>query len=399
MKELQHNHNHRTLWLILTLVVTCTFIVLGFFGREIYRKAPPIPDQVISTSGQIIFDSDEILSGQEVWENMGGQTIGSIWGHGAYQAPDWTADWLHKEATGLLENWSNTQYKKPFAKLTLEQQAILKVRLKSELHQNNYDKDKKVLYISDDRATVVVKLTTYYDRLFGTDKYFNDLRAAYSFPSNIVDTQIRRKQLAAFVFWTSWASVTRRPGLNASYTQNWPPEPLVDNVPTSENIFWSIISLVVLLAGIGALVWYQAFRGEAESCAVPPKADPIAALTATPSMKATLKYVVVVTLLFILQILSGAVTAHYSVEGDGFFGLPLDKILPYALSRTWHVQLAMFWIATSFLALGLFLAPAVSGHEPKYQKLGVDLLFGALVIVVGGSLLGEALALNRLLPT
>jgi nitric oxide reductase subunit B len=120
-----------------------------------------------------------------------------------------------------------------------------------------------------------------------------------------------------------------------------------------------------------------------------PQDDPLGGLNPTPSMKATLKYFWVVVLLILVQIVFGVVAAHYGVEGTGFYGLKLDKILPYSVSRTWHIQLALFWIATSWLAAGLYIAPAVSGKEPKYQKLGVNILFVALLIIVAGSITGE----------
>ena len=397
--EYSTERSHRNLWILLTFVVSTTFILLGFFGREVYRQAPPRPARVLTTSGHTVFGEDAVTLGQEVWENMGGQTIGSIWGHGAYQAPDWTARWLHKEALGLLNVWAKAEHGTTYDAVPAEARAGLKHRLETELKANRLDTKSGTLVISEQRAAVVEALTAEFDRLFGSDEELGELRAAYAFPPGIVETTERRRHLAAFVFWTSWASVTHRPGLEVSYTQNWPHEPLVGNVPTTENLMWSFISIVLLLAGIGALVWYQSFRGEKDELGPVPSQDPLASMQLTPSMRAVLKYPVVVALLFILQILCGAVTAHYSVEGDAFFGLPLAQILPYALSRTWHVQLAMFWIATSFLALGLFLAPAVGGKEPKYQRLGVEVLFGALVIVVGGSLLGEGLALNRVLPT
>jgi len=112
-------------------------------------------------------------------------------------------------------------------------------------------------------------------------------------------------------------------------------------------------------------------------------------------MRAVAKYIGVVVLLFVLQVLLGALTAHYTVEGREFFGVPLAEYLPYSLSRTWHVQTAMFWIATAFLAAGLFVAPLLGGHEPRFQRLGVNVLFGALLVVVLGSLGGEYLAIHR----
>ena len=138
------------------------------------------------------------------------------------------------------------------------------------------------------------------------------------------------------------------------------------------------------------LAYYHArFKSEELDKSKLPENDPLIGLNPTPSMKATLKYFWIVTALILVQIIAGVITAHYGVEGNGFFGLKLDTILPYAVSRTWHVQMAIFWIATSWLATGLYIAPAVSGVEPKYQRLGVNFLFIALLIIVVGSLIGE----------
>ena len=115
----------------------------------------------------------------------------------------------------------------------------------------------------------------------------------------------------------------------------------------------------------------------------------------TPSQRATLKYFFVVAALWVVQVALGAITAHYGVEGDGFYGIPLDRWLPYSVARTWHLQIGIFWIATSWLATGLFVAPAVSGIEPKGQRLGVNVLFGALLLVVVGSLAGEWLGIQQ----
>ena len=154
-------------------------------------------------------------------------------------------------------------------------------------------------------------------------------------------------------------------------------------------------SVILLLAGIGALVWWQAFRKEEEPQVEPPAQDPLGAIVLTPSMKAVAKYVAVIVLLFVVQVLLGALTAHYTVEGQHFFGVPLADVLPYSLTRTWHIQSGMFWIATAFLAAGLFLAPAIGGAEPRFQRLGVNVLFGALLVVVFGSLAGEWFAIQQ----
>ena len=119
-----------------------------------------------------------------------------------------------------------------------------------------------------------------------------------------------------------------------------------------------------------------------------PDSDPLRALKPTPSMKATAKYFWVVTALIVVQVMLGGITAHYAVEGQGFYGFQLAEILPYAVTRSWHLQLAIFWIATAWLATGLYIAPAISGHEPKFQRLGVNFLFTCLLVIVVGALGG-----------
>jgi len=201
----------------------------------------------------------------------------------------------------------------------------------------------------------------------------------------------------AFFFWASWACVTNRPGKDITYTNNWPGDKLVGNEPSGSIVVWSVVSFVLLLAGIGALAWYYAVNRKKEENGHHelPEWDPLLAIKATPSMKATLKYFWIVAALIVLQVLLGAVTAHYGVEGSGFYGIPLDKWLPYAVTRTWHTQLGIFWIATAWLATGLFIAPAVSGYEPKFQRAGVNFLFIALLIIVLGSMFGQWLGVQQ----
>jgi nitric oxide reductase subunit B len=166
--------------------------------------------------------------------------------------------------------------------------------------------------------------------------------------------------LNSFFFWTSWASATNRPNNTISYTSNFPSEPLVGNVPTSSAIVWTGVSVIMLLAGIGWLVWYYASRETTSVSDDVPDSDPLIGAQISPSQKATVKYFLVVTLLFLLQIAMGMLTAHYGVEGGGFFGIPLADYLPYVVTRTWHTQLGIFWIATAWLAAGLFLLMACS---------------------------------------
>ena len=82
---------YKRLWIALAVVIAASFAVLGFFGYRGIRNAPPIPREVVTTEGRVLFDHDAIQSGQGVWQSIGVQEVGSIYGHGAYVAPDRTA--------------------------------------------------------------------------------------------------------------------------------------------------------------------------------------------------------------------------------------------------------------------------------------------------------------------
>ena len=383
--------SYRNLWIALIAVITISFLVLGYYGREIYRLAPPVPKQVVSADGTVLFTGQQIKDGQNVWQSMGGQEIGTIWGHGAYVAPDWSADWVHRESTWLLDHWANESAGKTYADLNAESQAALRERLKEEVRPNTYDPKTGRLSISAVRAEAIQAVSAHYTALFGSDPKLDKLRDAYAIPANTLKTADRREKLDAFFFWAAWACETDRPGQQITYTQNWPPEKLIGNSPTGSIVMWSIISFVVLLGGVGAMVWYFAIQrhNDSEAPVETPQTNPLLGLKATPSMKATLKYFWIVAALFIVQIGLGAISAHYGVEGNGFYGIPLSKWLPYAVVRTWHTQIGIFWIATAWLATGLFVAPAVSGYEPRGQRFGVNFLFVCLLVIVVGSLVGE----------
>lgn len=203
------------------------------------------------------------------------------------------------------------------------------------------------------------------------------------------------RQLDGFFFWSSWAAATNRPGDTITYTSNWPHEELIGNRPTGDAVVWTGVSIILLLAGIGMAFWHA--KQEPEVLGELPERDPLLGSRPTPSQKATVKYFWIVSALILVQILLGVVTAHYGVEGDGFYGVPLSKTLPYTITRTWHVQLGIFWIATAWLAAGLYIAPAVGGGEPKGQKLGVNALFGALLVVVVGSMVGQWMSVKQML--
>ena len=384
----------RKLWIGFIAVMVLSFSVLLYFGREIYKQAPPVPVKVITPDGKVLFTGQNIKDGQNVWQSMGGQEIGTVWGHGAYQAPDWSADWLHKEAVFILDKLAIQQDGKPYKELSEERQAFLKIVLQRELRKNTYDPATGILTVSEVRAEAIASNTKFYGGQFTNDPALAGLRNSYSIPENSLKDPNRVPLLNNFFFWISWACVTERPGQAITYTNNWPAEELVGNRPTGSLLLWTGFSVIVLIAGIGLMVWYYARRRDEEPDKIP-LVFPLLKETQTPSQKATVKYFWIVSALLLVQVAMGIITAHYGVEGQSFYGIPLAKFLPYSVSRTWHLQIAIFWIATSWLATGLYYAPAISGIEPKFQRLGVNFLFVALLIIVLGSLAGQWLGVMQ----
>jgi nitric oxide reductase subunit B len=384
----------RKLWIGLAALLAFSFAALLWVGSEIHRVMPPIPNAVVTQQGATIFTRADIEKGRQVWQSIGGHQLGSIWGHGSYVAPDWTADWLHREATASLDIESLRSNAVPYSGLGKEQQASLATQLQPRLRTNTFDESTGNIVVSTDRAAAIATVQKHYTALFGSDPQLRSLRKAYAMKEATVVDADKRTALTAFIWWSSWSAVTNRPGQHISYTNNWPHDPLVGNTPPAHLLLWTVFSVLFLIAGIALLGWHHARQREEAPPALP-ASDPLAMIRITPSMRATAKYFWLVIALFLTQILLGAITAHYQVEGQDAYGFALSNILPYSLSRTWHTQLAVLWIATAWLGMGLYIGPAISGHEPRYQRFGVNFLFTCLLIIVVGAFTGQWLAVMQ----
>ena len=351
------------------LVMIAGFSVLSLVTVLTYTNAPPIPGRVTDATGATLFDRQAILKGQEVFLKYGLMEHGTLWGHGAYLGPDYTAEYLHR----LAEICGDAE---------------ARVALK----QNRYDPS------GDTLAFTACEAASLRAQRGEWAEYFRGTTPAPGLPAAYIRDSAELENLVAYFAWATWATVANRPGKDYSYTNNWPYEPLVGNRPTSSTYLWSAMSLITLLGGIGAILFcfgkfdYLGWGGDGTPAHYHDAA--ISGWRLTPSQWGTGKYFVVVAALFLLQGLAGGALAHYRVEPGSFYGVDLAALLPYNLLRTWHLQLAIFWIATAWVAGGLFLAPLVGRHEPKGQRLGANVLFVALVVVVLGSLLGEALGIN-----
>ena len=380
---------------LLLFVIVASFTVLIFGGAQIAEHKPPIPARVVSPGGAVLFTAEDIALGQRQYLSRGGQQTGSIWGHGAYLAPDWSADALHRTAlvtAGLKAGRAPAQAaaftQADLVALSPGERGRVEAEVQAELRRNRYDAATGTLTLSPGQEAAFPVLVGYYTRLFA------DGSDAMSIPRGFVKDPADARALTAFFWWTAWAAGTNRPGETFSYTANFPHDPLAGNVPLPSSLVWSIASVVLLILGIAvALYAYARMRArDPEHVAVfAPFREP----RPTPSQRAVLPYFAIAIVLFVLQAALGSITGHFAVEGNKLFGIEVGSFLPYAATRGWHLQLAVFWIATCWLATGLFIGPLVTGgHEPKGQKALVLVLLGALVVVVVGALSGTYLGVQ-----
>ena len=374
------------------LVMVFGFSVLTMVTVLTYTNAPPIPERVTDAAGTTLFTRDDVEHGQEVFLKYGLMEHGTLWGHGAYLGPDYSAEYLHRLAEVTRDALARERHGRPYAELDPDAAAGLDPAVTRLLKENRYDPASGTLRFSAAEAAAW--------RIQKAEwaEYFSGPTPAPGLPAKYIRDAGELEDLNSYFAWAAWATVANRPGKDYSYTNNWPYEPAVGNRPSSSTYLWSALSLVTLLGGLGVVLLvvgrfdYLGWHGTSTSGHAHDSA--LARWTFTPSQKAVGLYFGVVALLFLLQALAGGALAHYRVESGAFYGFDLARYLPYNLLRTFHLQLAIFWIATAWVAGGLFLAPIVGGAEPRGQRAGVLALLAALAVVVFGSLGGEWLGIN-----
>ncbi|MET0761042.1 MAG: cbb3-type cytochrome c oxidase subunit I [Thermoleophilaceae bacterium] len=362
-------------WVQASIVVFLLgFFVLGLLAYRTYSADPPIPDRVVDPAGQTVFTGDDISDGQRVFLNNGLMEYGSIFGHGAYLGPDYTADYLHRAALSVESQYGGAGSDRA------REQTI------ADFQANRYDSRADTLAYTGPQARAFAELEAHYR------DYFSDPTTDQGLRPDAIDDPQQVHELTAFFSWSAWAASARRPGHNYSYTNNWPPEDLVDNGPTANVVLWSVVSLIALLGGIGLLFaafgrWnFLGWHGREQATLTFRKPGEV---TLTPAQRACAWFFLVMAALFLIQTMVGAASQHYRAELGDFFGIDLAQLLPFNLARTFHVQLAIFFVSTSFLAAGIFLAPMIAGREPRRQHWLAYGLLAALAVVVFGSLIGE----------
>lgn len=387
------------LWFV--LIVSFSVLLLG--GYWIYQGGAPYPGKVVAEDGTLLMEQAQIKGGQAVYQKYGLMDYGSVLGHGSYLGPDYTAEALHLMVNTMRDFYAEELYQKKYADLPVEQQGGIAEKVKQEMRVNRYDEKTDTLTLTKAQVAALQAVEEYYNKEFVQgdvlalptqmiqEKHMPETDRAY------VDTGDQVKQIADFFFWTAWLSSTERPNSDHTYTNNWPYEEGAGNTTTVASIWWSAASVALLILAIGVILYfYYRYNLQMEDAYQEGKFPRLSLndLTVTSSQRKVGKFILVVALLFLVQSALGGLLAHYYVEGDSFYGIDIKNFMPFNIAKTWHLQLAIFWIATAWLAMGIYIAPLVSGKEVKKQGLLVDILFWALIIVVVGSLTGEWLGIK-----
>ncbi len=380
------------IYFVIAIFGSIVVALIGYYYTQ--RDLPPYPERVVSKSGELLTGKAQIMAGQQVWQKYGLMDLGSVWGHGTYRGPDFTAQALHNMGLSMRENMAQDEFGRSYQSLDTREKGAVDAVVINQIKTNRYDPAKDTLTLPPLQMAALLENRTFYDRLFDKGESKGPIRAG------TIKNPEERQNLADFFFWTAWCAGTVRPGDSHTYTNNWPHDPSAGNFVSGKSLVWSAISLAAFGIFLGLIIFlfhkYEFNRGS-----LPYKPEPaleLAAASISTSQRKTAKYFLVVSALFFLQVNMGALMAHYTVNPDSFYGLEfVARLIPYNWVKTWHLQLAVFWIATSWIGMTLFVSPRVGGKEPAGQGFLVDVLFVAVIIVALGSLTGEVLGLKGLL--
>jgi len=370
---------------IIAAVFVFNLIVMGGGAWLAYQSAPPIPDEVTGPDGQTIVTGEQIRDGKVAFQQDGLMNHGSILGNGAYYGADYTADTLNLKVEHMRDYYAQERHGSDYAALSSSEQAAVADVVKQDL-DGAYDGGPIEYSAAETYAHEQIR-QEYVERYHEGDH-------ARGVPVDMIDSEADAQKFADFALWTAWFSHTDRPAGDHSYTNDWPYQPGAGNDATAAAMTWSVIAMVLLVAGAGAGIWlYKSIElpePDAEGISVPEPGD----VSVFPSQRAALRLVPVAAGLFLAQVLLGGLLAHFYIERAGFFGIEeifgvhILQLLPFAMAKTWHIDLGILWIAATWLGAGLFLPPLLTGHEPKRQSTYIDGLLAAIVVVVVGGLAG-----------
>jgi nitric oxide reductase subunit B len=360
-------------WLIAIFMVSA----LIFFTANLQKEVPPIPQQTVSPSGEVLYTYDDVVEGKGYFQEFDLMDWGTMLGMGAYMGPDFTTDFLHYRAEHLYEVYGQELYQKSAAQLTDIERAGVKERVKQDFRQETTLQESGVTYSAGSAEAYHKNVAYLTDLLVNGDP-------ERAFPGGVIRTEEAVK-IAAFVDWSQLVASSLRPGTDRTWSNNWPPEPLIDQ-DTGWNshlvslweflILWTLTILVIFLA------YEYLFKKDPNERLE----EPIKITKMFKSQKKLLKYIPIVAGFFFLQLILGGYLAHLYTDPTADF-IVSQKILPFNVVRSLHTQIAILWVAIGWLVGGLLIAPWIANRDHKFPWL-VDVLWIALVVVGLGSVIG-----------
>lgn len=367
-------------WTLLAVAVL-TFALFAWATMATYQTAPPQPERFVASNGGVLMTGDDIFAGKAGFQKADLMDYGSLYGMGSYYGEDYTAATLLRLATATQNNIALARHGKPFSALAADDQAAIAAAMRAELQ--GIDLTKHEVAVPDALAAAMTAVRG------ETANALSQVNAAEGWtPAYSLNPQAAQ-QTADFIIYSALTTVARRPGLDWSWTENWPYEPIVGNTPTANTFLWTWISFCFTFFAFGAvLLIYKLFLSEADDAPMDPVLIGFHALT--PSQRKIGKYFLVVSALLLVQIGAGTIMAHSYYDRSTFYGYDINALLPFNFLRDVHIQAPIIWIALAWIGAGLFLAPAIAGgNEARGQGVLVDLLFWATLAIVGGALAGD----------